>query len=189
MIPQVPRETAMIPRLTRAIAMNAVTCKSNRDDTRFDCNKVARKPQGSSVTMLLEPECQCVALIAATVKLGQKLDNQPFKSCFQILKARLILPIMSFFPSWKNDRKLIEKLETFLRASGRCPEPRSLPSARPRDLFRELDPIRKGSSAPTTPPLDKVHCAFCPRARKFLLTDDHRQQTELSAPEWNDTRT
>ena len=96
MIPQVARETAMISRLARAIAMNAATCKSNRNDTRFDRNKVAWKPQGSSVTMLLEPECQCVALIAATVKLGQKLDNQPFKSCFQILKARLILPIMSF---------------------------------------------------------------------------------------------
>ena len=107
----------MIPRLARAIAMNAATCKSNRDDTRFDCNEVARKPQGSSVTMLLEPDFQCVALIGATVKLGQKLDNQPFKSCFQTLKARLIHPIMYFSQVGKNDRKLIEKLQTpFVRA-------------------------------------------------------------------------
>jgi len=66
--------------------------------------------------MLLEPECQCVALIAATVKLGQKLDNQPFKSCFQILKARLVLPIMPFSrvgKMTKNDTKITNSPESF----------------------------------------------------------------------------
>jgi len=42
--------------------------------------------------------------------------------------------------------------------AARAPDHRSLPSAKPRELFRELDPIGarphcRGSSAPTTPPL------------------------------------
>ncbi len=125
---------------------------------------------------LNKQECQCIVPMAATVKLWQKLDNQPFKSCFQILKAWLILVLMSSFPSWKNDRKLMQKLQIFLRASGRCLEPRLLPSARPRELFWELDPTCRGSSAPTTPPLDGILYAFLAHGAKFfLLTDDYCQ--------------
>ena len=75
------------------------------------------------------------------------------------------VPIIRIFLSWKHDNKWwksIAKVAKSLRASGRCPEPRSLPSARPRELFRELDPTCRGSSAPTTPPQVNTFVPFGP---------------------------
>ena len=74
------------------------------------------------------------------------------------------VPIIRSFLSWKHDNKWwksIAKVAKSLRASGRCPEPRSLPSARPRELFRELDPTCRGSSAPTTPPQVNTFVPLC----------------------------
>ncbi len=91
------------------------------------------------------------------------------------------VPIMLIFPSWKHDKnwwKSITKIAKSLRALGRCPEPHSLPSARPRNLLQELDPTCRGSSAPTTPPQVNTLVPFWPMAQKFPLTDDHRQKEQ-----------
>ena len=92
------------------------------------------------------------------------------------------VPIILIFPSWKHDKKWwksIAKIAKSLRASGRCPEPRSLPSARPRKLFRELDPNCRGSSAPTTPPQVNTFVPFWPMAWwKIPLTEYHRQKEQ-----------
>jgi len=82
---------------------------------------------------------------------------------------RFFLPIRVAFLSWKIDRKLIRKSPFSLRVLGRCPEPRLLSSVRPCKLFLELNPIHKGSSAPITPPLDTIHCAFLAYGTKISL--------------------
>ena len=67
--------------------------------------------------------------------------------------------MISFFLSWKNYRrwwKSILQWAIFPQASGRYPKPCLLPSARPRKLFWELDPICRGSSAPITPSQDDI---------------------------------
>ena len=79
---------------------------------------------------------------------------------------------MLIFPSWKHDKnwwKSIAKIAKSLRASGRCPEPRSLPSARPRELLRGSTPFVRAH-----PPLQPRHwiisiVPFWPRARKKSL--------------------
>ncbi len=95
------------------------------------------------------------------------------------------LPIMLIFLSWKNGKKRwksIVQIAKSLRASGHCPEPPLLPSAKPRALFWELNPICMGSSAPTT----LAHgtgwhhlCLFGTMVQNFLLTNDHWQQKQI----------
>ena len=75
------------------------------------------------------------------------------------------VPTMLIFLSWKIDKKWwksIVKIATSLRASGHCPESRSLPSAKPHELFRELDLTCRGSPAPTTLPQVDTFVPFDP---------------------------
>jgi hypothetical protein len=70
--------------------------------------KVARKTQSSSATMSLEQEgCEFAMLCAdgCNCQALTKTCQSTFNICFQILKARLILPIMSFLRVGKMTEK------------------------------------------------------------------------------------
>ncbi len=72
MIPRRAKAIATFRELERAIAMHQQVMKDNCDDSagpKRDCNNTATRKEIAINTMSLEQECQCVALMAATVKL------------------------------------------------------------------------------------------------------------------------
>ncbi len=120
MILQVAKETAMIPWLARAIAMNAATRKSDCNDTRFNRNKSCLKTSKFISDNVAQARmlrtCNALRQWLQKSSFDKKLDNQPLKFASRSWKRGWSTQSCLFpeLEKWqKTDRKIANFPESF----------------------------------------------------------------------------
>ena len=114
---------------------DTATRESDRDDTRFNRNESC-----SETMRFVSDDIAQTTILQICNAVRRWLQLSSFDKNLTINLRKLLPDLESkvdptnhvLFPSWKNDRKVRGKSKIPLRDLGRCPEPRSLPSARLR---------------------------------------------------------